>query len=96
MADRSLRARLSLAADLLLVTGLALGYDLPDFRAPGRPEESPGVPTELFCPREDPSRNDSPCIAKLTRRQDLGGILFCRDHGPIGDDEALIDPPPRS
>jgi hypothetical protein len=41
MADRSLGARLGLAANLLLVTGLALGYDSSGYRPPGVSEAGP-------------------------------------------------------
>ena len=94
MAGRSLGARFGLAINVLLVTGLSLGLDKPERRLPGVRElrgpgvTKEGVPTELYCPRGDPQ-----CLAKLERRQDMENVLYCPDHGPIGDDEALISLP---
>lgn len=93
MADRSLGARLGLAANLLLVTGLALGYDSSGYRPPGVSEAGP--PLELYCPSNDhPFGPDGPpCGALLTRPEDT---LFCYLHGPIDDNDALPAPPQRS
>lgn len=109
MAGRSLGARLGLAANLLLVTGLALGLNYRDSRPPGVAEvevttdppgvSDEGVPTELYCPSNDPpfGPDGTPCGAKLTRRQlDEEDALFCPRHGPIDDDDALTSPPRRS
>lgn len=98
MADRSLGARLGLAANLLLVTGLALGLNYPEALPPGVSEKV-GVPTELYCPSNDPpiGPDGIPCGAKLTRqREDEEDTLFCRHHGPIDDDEALTSRPRKS
>ena len=109
MADRSLGARLGLAANVLIVTGLALGLRNRDPRPMGVPEvkaptggppgvSDKGVPTELYCPSNDPpiGPDGTPCGAKLTRRQeDEEDTLFCLHPGPIDEDDADTSPPRR-
>jgi len=98
MVGWSLGARFGLAANLLLVTGLALGLKFPDNRPPGV-DEKVGVPTELYCPSDDPpfGPDGPPCGKKLRRRQqDAEDKLFCSRHGLIDVNKARVSPPSRS
>jgi hypothetical protein len=83
MANRSLGGRLLLLGSMLIASGLALGWDVPDYRPPGEGEGERG--TGKFCPL---------CGFELTLRTDMGNILFCDDDGEVDGEEALASPPP--
>lgn len=90
MAGRSLGARLGLATNLLLVTGLALGLDLPPLPPPGEPEQ--GRTTVLRCRK---------CNSKVKlRKMRSGKVLSCPIDGVIKEEdvyregELRVDPPP--
>ena len=86
MASQSVAERLALLANLLVFTGLALSWDAPDIRSPGKGEGEGGA--GLYCPF---------CRLELSRRPDEGNVLFCDTDGLIGEDQALSSPPtPRS
>jgi len=86
MASQSAAGRLALLANMLVFTGLALSWESPDIRPPGKGEGEGG--TGLYCPF---------CPLELSRRPDEGNVLFCDTDGLISEDQALSSPlTPRS
>ena len=81
MADRPVGRQLVLLTNTFILTGLSLGWDGADKRAPG---EGEGRSVRKWCPH---------CGRRLSRRSDAGNALFCRLDGAISEDQALSSPP---
>jgi hypothetical protein len=84
MASRLLRTRLGPFTNLLVLTGLTLGFDIPDPRPAGTPEQGRRADS-LWCGK---------CYWKLkVKVMSSGPIPSCPNHGAIDEDDILTSPP---
>lgn len=84
MASRWLGTRLGPLTNLLILTGLTLGFDIPDFRPQGIPEQGRRADS-LWCRK---------CYWKLkVEVMSSGPIPTCPNHGAIDEEDILTSPP---